>query len=86
MRTTLLAALIASTCLWPAFTQAQTSSGGGMRGASPGTRGSSGATFRPGPPRSPGRAVELGATDRADPTAIGTTHWPVRVAVGARSP
>ena len=55
MRTTLLAALIASTCLWPALTQAQTSSGGGMRGASPGTRGSSGATFRPGPPRSPGR-------------------------------
>ena len=55
MRTTLLAALIAGTCLWPALTQAQTSSGGGMRGASPGTRGSSGATFRPGPPRSPGR-------------------------------
>src|SRR6185503_4596739 len=55
MRTTLLAALIASTCLWPALTQAQTSSGGGMRGTSPGNRGSSGATFRPGPPRSPGR-------------------------------
>ena len=59
MRTTLLAALIAGTCLWPALTQAQTSSGGGMRGASPGTRGSSGATSRPGPPRSPGRPSNL---------------------------
>lgn len=57
MRTTLLAALIAGTCLWPALTQAQTSSsGGGMRGASPATRGSSAGTVRPGPPRSPIRA------------------------------
>ena len=55
MRTTLLAALIASTCLWPALTQAQTSSGGGMRGASPATRGASGSTLHPGPPRVPGR-------------------------------
>jgi len=56
MRTKLLAAFIASTCLWPALTQAQTSSGG-VRGSSPTTRGSSGATFRPGPPRSPGRSA-----------------------------
>jgi hypothetical protein len=57
MRTTLLAALIAGTCLWPALSQAQTSSsGGGRRGASPATRGSSGGTVRPGPPRVPNRA------------------------------
>jgi hypothetical protein len=56
MRTTLLAAFIASTCLSPAFTQAQTSpSGGGMRSAPPATHGSSGPTFRPGPPRPPGQ-------------------------------
>jgi hypothetical protein len=57
MRTTLLTALIASTCLWPALVHAQTGSGGGMRGASPTTRGSSGAAVRPGPPRSPGRSA-----------------------------
>ena len=57
MRTTLLAALIAGTCLWPALSQAQTSSsGGGTRGASPATRGSSGGTVRPLPPRVPNRA------------------------------
>jgi hypothetical protein len=55
MRTALLTALIASTCLWPTLTHAQTTSGGGMRGASPTTRGSSGATVRPVPPRSAGR-------------------------------
>jgi len=56
MRTTLLAALIAGTCLWPAPSQAQTSSsGGGTRGASPAIRGSSRGAVRPGPPRVPDR-------------------------------
>ena len=63
MRTILLAALIATTCLWPSLAQAQTAPsgggtrGGGMRGgAPPATRGS-GASVRPIPPRSPLRSL-----------------------------